>query len=143
MDQSLKAGFFGFLLATAINLFLPISLYFIPQFLAAIVAIYIHRLGTIKDGLVASFVTYVFNDVVLNTLIYISMYLTNEPYTATVDIVEIIYPIVNAASILIACYIGVWLVQKTKRAAPSPSATTSTTDRPIVLVKEDRGFPGF
>ena len=45
MDQSIKAGVYGFLLAVVINLFSPIYLDFIPSFLVAILAIYIFRLG--------------------------------------------------------------------------------------------------
>ena len=62
MDRSIKAGVSGFLLAVVINLFSPIYLDFVPSFLVAILAIYIFRLGALKDGLVAAFMTYILSD---------------------------------------------------------------------------------
>jgi hypothetical protein len=121
MDRSIKAGVFGFLLAIIINLFSPISLDFIPSFLAAILAIYIFRLEAFKDGLVAAFMTYVFNEGILDTLILAMWYFANKPYPSfTVDIWTMFSPIVSAVTAVIAGYIGVRLAQKRKPAQELP-----------------------
>jgi uncharacterized membrane protein YfcA len=66
--------------------------------------------------------TYLFNEAVLNAIIAATYYLTEEPYTLTVDIWIVLSPIVTSISALIAGYVGVLLVQKMKPAkelAPS------------------------
>jgi hypothetical protein len=129
MDKSVRAGISGSLLAIVINLFfasfLTLSdiLIFIPPFVAAILIIYISRLETLKDGLVAAFMTYIFNEGVLGTISLATFYATNEPYPSfSVDISTVFYPIVNAVSALIAGYIGVWLVQRMKPTRELPTA---------------------
>jgi len=126
MDRSIKAGVSGFLLAITINLFSPIYLDFIPSFLAAIFAIYIFRLDALRDGLVAAFMTYIFNDGILGTISLAMLYSANESYTLDISDISIwvvLSPIVASITALIACYIGVWLVQKMKpaRELPPPS----------------------
>jgi hypothetical protein len=55
--------------------------------LAAILAIYIFRLGTLKDGLVAAFMTYIFADGILGTIGLATLYFASEPYPSfNVDI---------------------------------------------------------
>jgi len=122
MDPSMKAGVSGFLLAVIIiNLLLPVYLDFIPSFFVAILAIYIFRLGTLKDGLVAAFVTYIFTEGILSTIDLATLYLANEPYPSfDVDIWAVFSPIVWAITAGIAGYIGVWLVQKRKPARGLP-----------------------
>jgi hypothetical protein len=120
MDQSIKAGVYGFLLAIIINLFSPIYLYFVPSFLAAIFVIYIFRLGTLKDGLVAAFITYIFSEGILDTISLATLYLTSEPYTLSVDIWIVFSPIVSSITALIAGYAGVWLAQKRTPAQEFP-----------------------
>jgi len=118
MDRSIQAGVSGFLLAIIINLFSPVNLYFIPSFLAAIIIIYIYRLGAVKDGLVASFMTYIFNDGILTTISLAALYLMKEPFpTINIDIWLVLSPIVTPISALIAGYIGVRLAQR----APKPA----------------------
>lgn len=121
MDKSVRAGISGALLAIVINLFfasfLTLSdiLIFIPPFVAAIFIVYLYRLETLKDSLVAAFMTYIFNEGVLGTISLATLYATNEPYPSfSVDILTVLYPIVNAVSALIAGYVGVWLVRKLK-----------------------------
>ena len=121
MDQSIKAGVYGFLLAVVINLFSPIYLDFVPSFLAAILAIYIFRLGTLKDGLVAAFMTYIFSDGILGTISLATLYFANEPYPSfDVDVWTMFSPIVSAVTAVIAGYIGVRLAQKRKPARELP-----------------------
>jgi hypothetical protein len=60
MDRCVKSGIFGFSLMVIINIFSPIDLDFIPSFVAAILAIYVFRLGEFRDGLVVAFMTYIF-----------------------------------------------------------------------------------
>ena len=121
MDRSIKAGVSGFLLAVVINLFSPIYLDFVPSFLVAILAIYIFRLGTLKDGLVAAFMTYIFSDGILGTISLAMLYLANEPYPSfNVDVWTMFSPIVSAVTAVIAGYIGVRLAQKRKPARELP-----------------------
>jgi small-conductance mechanosensitive channel len=128
MDRSIKAGIFGFLLAVIINLssvfyFLPIILDFVPSFLAAILAIYIFKLEALKDGLVAAFITYIFNEGILDTIGLAIYYSMNKPYPSfSIDISTVFSPIVTSLTAVIAGYIGVWLAQKRKPAQePSPT----------------------
>jgi len=117
MDPSIKAGISGFLLAVVINLFSPVYLDLIPSFLAAILAIYIFRLGTLKDGLVAAFMTYIFTEGILGTIDLATLYFTNEAYSSfNVDIWTMFSPIVSAVTAVIAGYIGVWLARRRKPA---------------------------
>jgi len=122
MDQSIKAGVYGFLLAVVINLFSPIYLDFIPSFLVAILAIYIFRLGALKDGLVAAFMTYIFTDGILGTIVLATSYFANQPYGPfNIDVWTMFSPIVQAVTAVIAGYIGVRLAQKRKPARELPA----------------------
>ena len=121
MDKSIRAGISGFILAIVINLLLassltlPTILSFVPSFVAAIFAIYISRLETLKDSLVGAFMTYIFNDGILGTISLATFYAVNEPYPSlNVDIMTVLYPIVSAVTALIAGYVGVRLVQRMK-----------------------------
>jgi hypothetical protein len=117
MDPSIKAGISGFLLAVVINLFSPVYFDFVPSFLAAILVIYIFRLGTLKDGLVAAFMTYIFTDGILGTIDLATLYFTNENYPSfNIDIWTMLSPIASAVTAVIAGYIGVRLAQKKKTA---------------------------
>jgi hypothetical protein len=121
MDRSIKAGVSGFSLSIIINLFSPIYLYFVPSFLVAIFAIYIFRLETLKDGILAAFMIYIFSDGIFSTIILATWYLANEQYPSfNVDIWTMFSPMVSAVTALIAGYIGVWLVQKMKPARELP-----------------------
>jgi hypothetical protein len=131
MDSSLKAGIYGFILAFAVNVTSPVNLYFLPSFLAALLVTYFFRLSTLKDGLVAAFITYIFNDGVLNTLGYASFYFTNEQISAfTVDVWTMLFPIVSAASAVVAAYVGVWLANKRKPTSVLPSLVSSQPQSP-------------
>jgi hypothetical protein len=124
MDKSIKAGILGFSLAFIINIVSsPVYLYFVPAFLATILVIYVFGLRTLKDGLVAAFMTYIFNEGILSTISYASYYLANEPYPAfNIEVWMIFYPIVFAVTAVVAGYVGVLLAQ-TKKPAPEPSPT--------------------
>ncbi len=125
MDPSVKAGVAGLLLAIVINLLSPVYLYFIPSFLAAILAIYIFKLGTLREGLVAAFMTYIFCDGILGTIDLAILYSTNEPYPSfNIDIWTMFSPIVSAVTAVIAGYIGVRIVQKMRPAQGLPLLTT-------------------
>ena len=109
MDRSIKAGVYGFLLAVVINLFsliyLDFYLDFIPSFLVAILVIYIFRLGTLKDGLVAAFMTYIFTDGILGTIVLAMSYFANEPYPSfNVDVWTMLSPIASAVTAVIALH---------------------------------------
>jgi pheromone shutdown protein TraB len=115
MDQSIKAGAFGVSLVVIIDVLSPIYLDFVLPFLAAILAVYIFRLETFKDGLVASFMTYILSDGILSTIGLATFYAANKQYTLSVDLWTVFNPIVTSITALIAGYIGVLLVQKTRR----------------------------
>jgi len=122
MDQSIKAGVYGFLLAVVINLFSPIYLDFVPSFLVTILVMYFFRLETLRDGLVVAFMTYIFNDGILNTMGLATYYFANKPIEAfSVDVWTMISPIVSAVTAVIAGYVGVWLNQKRKPARELPA----------------------
>lgn len=115
MDRSILAGITGFLLAVAINLFSPLYLYFVPSFLAAILVMYFFRLGALRDGLVVAFMTYIFNDGILNTMSLASYYFANKPIEAfSVDAWTMVSPIVSAVTAVIAAYVGVLFAQARK-----------------------------
>jgi hypothetical protein len=123
LDPSIKAGISGFLLAVVINLFSPVYLYFVPSFLAAILVVYIFRLGALKDGLVAAFLTYVFNDGILGTISLATLYAENKPYPSfDVDVWTMFSPLVSAVTAVVAAYVGVWLTQRRKTPPGLPSA---------------------
>ena len=125
MDRSIKAGVYGFLLSIIISLlFSQINLYFIPSFFAAILMIYVFRLEALKDGLIAAFMTYIFSDGILGTIVLAIFYYENQPYPSfNVDAWIMLSQIISPVTALIAGYIGVWLVQKMKtaRELPPPS----------------------
>jgi hypothetical protein len=124
MDRSIVAGITGFLLAVVINVLSPVSLYFVPSFLVAILVIYFFRLGTLKDGLVAVFMIYVFNDGIYETLVGATLY--NQLYPAFyVDAWTVISPIVSAVTAVIAAYIGVLFAQARKPAEELPPIVQS------------------
>ena len=120
MERSIRAGVTGFSLALLINLFSPVDLVFVPSFLGSILAIYLLRVGTFREGLVTSLLTYVFNDGVLGTLSLATLYLENQPYTLNVDVLTVFLPIANSITALIATYIGVQLVQRAKPSQELP-----------------------
>jgi len=123
MDRSISAGITGFILAVIITIFLPVPsfLSFVPSFLAAIFAIYIFRLGVLKDGLVAAFMTYIFNVGILNTIDFATLYVEDEPYPSfQIDLGILFSPLLYSITALIAGYVGVWLVQRMKPARELP-----------------------
>ena len=128
MDRSITAGITGFLLAIIINVFSPINLYFVPSFLAAIIAIYAFRLEALRDGLVAAFMTYIFNDGVLNTL-YGAVYY-NQLYSVTLDFWTVVSPIVSAISAVVAAYLGMLFAQARRPAQELPPIVQSQVPPP-------------
>jgi hypothetical protein len=114
MDRCISAGIYGALLSLFINLFSPVYLYFLPSFLAAIFAIYVSRLRTSREGLVASLMTFIFGDGLSSTMVAATYYLTNEPYTLTIDIWIVLSPILSALFAVLAGYVGVRLVGRAK-----------------------------
>jgi hypothetical protein len=131
MDRSIRAGISGFLLALTINFLTSGLLYFIPSFLAAILIIYLYRIETLKDGLVAAFMTYIFNDGILSTIGLATYYFENTPYEVSVDIWLVLYPIANAVTAMIAGYVGIWLVHKVKLARELPPPPLPPPMQPV------------
>jgi hypothetical protein len=119
VDRSIRAGITGAIMAVVINGFSPIPLYFIPSFLAAILVIILFRLGTLKDGLIVAFMTYLFNVEILSFLAAAQYY--NTAYTIPLVGLDIVLsPIFDLITALIAGLVGPWLVHRMKPAPPSP-----------------------
>jgi hypothetical protein len=131
MDQSIKAGVYGLLLAIIIDLASPVYLDFISSFVASVIVIFIFRLSVLKDGLVAAFLTYIFDQGVMSTIALATSYLANEPYPSfNVDIYTMVTPIVWAVTAVIAGYLGVWLVRRMRPARELPSLPLPTQPPP-------------
>jgi len=79
-----------------------------------LLSVFIFRLEALKDGLLASFMTYIFNQGVVGTIGLATYYIANEPYELTVDLLLVFSPIVTSITALIAGYVGVQLVKRTK-----------------------------
>jgi uncharacterized membrane protein YfcA len=68
--------------------------------------------------------TYIFNDAILNTISLAVFYSENKPYPSiNVNAWIMFYPLISAATAVIAAYTGVWL---TKRRKPPPGLPPAT-----------------
>jgi len=123
VDRAIKAGIFGFIIAVVINILLP-DLYFLPQFGASMIAIYIFDLRTTKDGLLVAFMTYLFSIGFLGS-VSLAFYL-GEPLSLTADVWLVLNQMVTPLTALPAALAGVWLT-KTRR----PKARTPPPPPPI------------
>ncbi|HVP92632.1 MAG TPA: hypothetical protein VMS94_02695 [Acidobacteriota bacterium] len=134
MDRCISAGIFGFLLAVTINfvsLLSGVYLYFVPSFLASIIAVYVFKLETLREGLVAAFMIYIFNDGILNTISLATYYFTNTQVEAfTVDVWTMVSPIVSAISAMVAAYLGMLFAQARKPAQELPPIVQSQVPPP-------------
>jgi len=120
MDQAIKAGFSGFIIATIIIFFLPVDLYFLPEFVASIVAIYVFGLKAIKDGLLAAFTTYIFTEWIVGSVALAIFFVSNEPINLTVDIGLVLNQIVTPLTALLAGLVGLWLARTKQPAVTMP-----------------------
>jgi len=113
MDQSIKVGIVGTVLAVIVNLANPLYLSFLPTFIIATIVIFIYRLGRLKDGLIAAFIIYIFDEGILTTLYLALLYAANQPYPAVaIDPTMVISPILSTISAVMAAVIGAWLARK-------------------------------
>lgn len=121
MDQTIKAGISGVIIAVVINSLSPDYLYFLPQFIASIIAIYIYGIKTFKDGLLATFTTYLFTEWVVGVIVVAGLFATNEPYNLTVDTSVLFDQISTTLTALLAGPIGVMLAKKRpEKTTPPP-----------------------
>lgn len=69
--------------------------------------------------------TFIFGDGLTNTLVAATYYLSNEPYTLTIDIGVVLSPILSAFFAVLAGYVGVRLVGRVKptQGMPQPQMT--------------------
>jgi hypothetical protein len=132
MDRSIKAGIAGLALAVIINLTISLPLYleFVPSFLAAIIAIFIFKVGTFKDGLVATLITYFFNDQILNSIGLALYYVEKKQYILTVDTSAVFSSVIEALTAIVAAYVAVRVVQGMK---PKKESLSPLTLRPPSL----------
>lgn len=130
MDRSIGAGILGIVLAAIINLsiIIPPPLDWLPTFIIAIIVIFIYRLSTVKDGLIAAFMTYIVSQGIVDTLILADYYTSNKTYSLTITAYLVPDPILTAISAIIAAYIGVWLARK--RPQPPQKTQPQPTDIP-------------
>jgi uncharacterized membrane protein YfcA len=80
----------------------------------SILVIFIFGLDTLKEGLVASFMTYLFTIGITSTVAGAIYYYANEQYVLTFDVYTVVSPILTAMTAVIAAYVGVWLAKKRK-----------------------------
>jgi len=136
MDQSIKAGIIGVILAVFADFsvppkYTPPPLDFLPTFVVAVFVIFIFRLVTVKDGLLTAFVTYFFSQTIVDTTELAYFYAKNEAYSFTVTQSILVNPVITAASAVIATYVGVWLAKK--RTPPPRKTQPESTDIPPEL----------
>jgi hypothetical protein len=125
MDSSIRAGIFGFALVIIVDLFLPVPSYlsFVPPFLIAVLVIYTFRLRTLKDGLLAAFMTYIISEGIADTIALATYYFANEiQQSFTIDAGTILSPILWASTAVLAGYIGIWIA-RTRQPPPEPQPT--------------------
>ena len=129
MDRSINAGIIGIVLTVFLSFSIPVGppLDFIPSFVVVIFVIYIFRLMTLKDGLIASLMTYLFDICIISAVSYASYY--NEQFPGFLaNVYWVLDPLIFAVSALVAAYIGVWLARR--RAAPAQKTPQQSTDIP-------------
>jgi hypothetical protein len=112
-------------LVIIVDLFLPVpsDLSFVPPFLIAMLVIYTFRLRTLKDGLVAAFMTYILSEGIVDSIALATYYFSNEiQQSFTIDAGTILSPILWAGTAVLAGYLGVWIA-KTRQPPPEPQPT--------------------
>jgi hypothetical protein len=124
MDQAIKAGISGFVIAVIISVISPVDLDFMPELLASVIAIYIFGLKTFKDGLLVALITYLFSLGVLGSITLAIYFIPNEPFNLTLNAWMVLDQIVTPLSALFAAFIGVWLAKSRRlpEAQPRPPA---------------------
>lgn len=122
MDQTVKAGISGVVIAVVISVFSPISLDFVPQLVASIIAIYVFDLRTNKDGILAALITYLFSIGILGSVTLAIFYVSNQPIDFTIDVWSIIDQTFTPLTALVAAYVGVWLTKMRRPTAIPPPA---------------------
>ena len=80
VEELLKAGALGIVLSVAMNVLSPANLYFLPSFLASLVAVYAFRIQRLGESLATAFMIYLMTDGILGTLILGMFYYTNTPF---------------------------------------------------------------
>jgi len=124
MDQTIKAGISGAAIAVFITILAsglsPISLDFVPQLVAAIIAIYIFDIRTNKDGILAALMTYLFSIGILGSVSLALLYVSNQPIDFTIDVWAIIDQTFTPLTALVAAYVGVWLTKMRRPVSAQP-----------------------
>jgi hypothetical protein len=120
MDQTIKAGISGLIIAVVITVLSPINLDFVPQLVAAIIAIYVFDLRTYKDGILAAVMTYLFSIGILGSVSLGILYASNQPIDFTIDVWSIIDQTFTPLTSLVAAYVGVWLAKMRRPMATPP-----------------------
>lgn len=120
MERSIRAGILGLAISVLITAFVPANLYFLPSFIASLIAIYLTRLTSFRDGLLAALMTYFFTSAVNDTIVAAFYYSSNEVYTLTIDLSIVVFPAMNIVSALLAAYLGARLGQRAKPAPELP-----------------------
>jgi hypothetical protein len=123
MDRSIYAGITASAFAIVFNLLVPLP--FIPSVLVVISVIYVYGLASVKDGLLVAFMTYIFNDGIIGTIILTSLYLENKPYEVALDPYILLLQFFNPVTAAVAGYVGVKLVQKLKPATKETQPPSS------------------
>lgn len=119
MDQAIRAGIYGFVIAVVISVISPVNLDFLPQLVASILVIYVFGLKTFKDGLLAALITYLFSLGILGSVTLAIYFVSNEPLNLTLDAWTVLDQIVTPLTALFAALVGVWLA-KSRRVPEGP-----------------------
>jgi len=124
MDQTIKAGISGVAIAVFITILAsglsPISLDFVPQLVAAIIAIYIFDIRTNKDGILAALITYLFSIGILGSISLALLSVSNETINFPTDAWSIIDQTFTPLTALVAAYVGVWLTKMRRPVSTQP-----------------------
>lgn len=130
MGKTLMAGAIGTFLSILINVFFP-SLYFLPSFIASLVAIYFFKLRSFNETLVASLMIYLFTDGILGILILgMFYYATNTPFEFSLGVPslwDVLSYILSPITAFLAGYLGVVM---------------SSGRPPIILPRREEEGPG-
>lgn len=120
MDQTIKAGISGLIIAVVITVISPINLDFVPQLVASIIAIYIFDIRTNKDGILAALMTYLFSIGILGSISLALLSVSNEIINFPTDAWSIIDQTFTPLTALAAAYVGVWLTKMRRPMATPP-----------------------
>jgi len=149
IGRILQAGIMGAFISVMISSFSPpnIDLYFIPSFLASLIAIYLARARKLEEAVAIAFTVYIFTDAIIACIFLGTFHFQNVPiaeaygnYVPT--LVDVVMYTINPITAIIAGYIGTKLTAKMQVRGPPP-ITYRRKEEPggvIYNIKGDNSF---